>query len=429
MIIIVNLSCYYLDIKTKLKMKKLNFIDLFSGCGGLSEGFLETRRFNGLAHIEWERPMVETLRNRLIKKWNHSKEDAEKRVIRFDIQRTDELFYGNWSSDTKKIYERDNAKSIVDNGLDSLVGDSHVHIIIGGPPCQAYSIAGRAQDPNSMKNDYRNYLFESYAKVVAHYKPDLFVFENVPGLLTATPGNVPVRQRIFEAFQQIGYTIRAPEELKKSIFCAADYNTPQERKRIIIFGVRNDSCISLDSLYAKLSSLKKRKKKTVKDAIGEFPKFKPLASIRKEGKKNISHIIQEKTNLTRHCCRYINYRDQMIFEKWISQNMNKASTAAKKRFYTEVTGKKSEHIKYRNLEWDKPSPTIVAHLYKDGLLFIHPDLEQRRSITIREAAALQSFPNDFEFIGSDSYAYKMIGNAVPVEFAYWIATAVYKVIN
>ena len=109
--------------------------------------------------------------------------------------------------------------------------------------------------------------------------------------------------------------------------------------------------------------------------------------------------------------------------------MNQYSNEDKQRYYTKITGNESVHIKYRNLEWDKPSPTVVAHLHKDGLMFIHPDVNQLRTITIREAASLQTFPEDFEFKGSDAYAYKMIGNAVPVEFARSIAEAVYKVLK
>ena len=77
--------------------EKYTFIDLFAGCGGLSEGFLQTGHFDGLAHVEWEMPMINTLRHRLINKWKHSSEEAEKRVVCFDVQKTDELIYGNWS--------------------------------------------------------------------------------------------------------------------------------------------------------------------------------------------------------------------------------------------------------------------------------------------------------------------------------------------
>jgi DNA (cytosine-5)-methyltransferase 1 len=86
--------------------------------------------------------------------------------------------------------------------------------------------------------------------------------------------------------------------------------------------------------------------------------------------------------------------------------------------------KKSKHAKYRNLEWDKPSPTIVAHLKKDGLMFIHPDKDQARSITVREAALIQSFPIDYEFIGSKGHCYKMVGNAVPPKLAQQIALGI-----
>ena len=231
---------------------KLNFIDLFAGCGGLSEGFLQSGHFNGLAHIEWEMPMVNTLRHRLINKWEHTIDEATKRVIRFDIQKTDELFYGNWSNESLKIYSSDNHDELPLYGLDKIIGKDKVDIIIGGPPCQAYSLCGRAQDPNSMKNDYRNYLFESFVKIVEHYKPKLFVFENVPGLLSACPGNKPVKERIYEAFKNIGYDILPPERLKTAVFCAADYHTPQTRNRIIIFGVRSNSNIQLDALYHSL---------------------------------------------------------------------------------------------------------------------------------------------------------------------------------
>ena len=106
--------------------------------------------------------------------------------------------------------------------------------------------------------------------------------------------------------------------------------------------------------------------------------------------------------------------------------MNKSSAEKKIAFYNNNLDKKSNHTKYRNLEWDKPSPTIVAHLNKDGLMFIHPDEKQSRSITVKEAALLQSFPNDYEFIGTQSYCYKMIGNAVPPEMAKIISIAISK---
>ena len=92
-------------------MKKLNFIDLFAGCGGLSEGFLKTGKYKALAHVEWELRMVETLRNRLVKKWNHSEEEAEKRVIQFDLQKSEELIKGKWDSELKNRYSKNSGVS------------------------------------------------------------------------------------------------------------------------------------------------------------------------------------------------------------------------------------------------------------------------------------------------------------------------------
>ena len=408
----------------------LNFIDLFAGCGGLSEGFLTAGNYKALAHIEWEKPMVDTLRNRLVKKWGHSVQEAKRRVIRFDVQKTDELFFGNWNEESRKLYEKDNDSQIVNSGLDSIIGSKEVDLIIGGPPCQAYSLAGRAQDPHSMKNDYRNYLFESFVKIVDHYNPSLFVFENVPGLLSACPGDTPVRERIFDAFDKVGYEILQPDKLKEAVFCAADYETPQVRNRVIIFGVRKNGNMSLDNLYDSLITHKQATPAlTVWDAIGNMPKFRLLPQPVKVGRGNVSHELIGDEAPSLHIPRYHSPRDVSVFREWISKDMNHASTEERLQYYTKITGIQSNHIKYRSLEWDKPSPTIVSHLYKDGLMFIHPDIDQLRSITIREAALLQSFPMDYEFLGSNAYCFKMIGNAVPVSFAKHIALSILEVLH
>lgn len=186
-----------------MRKRKYTFIDLFAGCGGLSEGFMQSRHFEGLAHVEWELPMVQTLRNRLVKKWGETISEAEERVLLFDIQKTEELIGGDWSDETKELYNDNNSPNI-QKGLKNIIGDQNVDIIIGGPPCQAYSIHGRATDKNSMQNDYRNYLFESFVKVVDALKPKAFIFENVTGMLSAKPGGKPVVERIYNAFGKVG---------------------------------------------------------------------------------------------------------------------------------------------------------------------------------------------------------------------------------
>ncbi|MCL8007896.1 DNA cytosine methyltransferase [Gelidibacter japonicus] len=412
-----------------MKNNKLTFIDLFAGCGGLSEGFLQSGKFDGIAHVEWEIPMVRTLRKRLSTKWEHTEEEAFKNVIHFDIQKTDELINGNWTDETKAVYENTNHKDVSDKGLRGLTGDKKVNLIIGGPPCQAYSVAGRAQDKNSMKDDYRNYLFESFIKVVDAFQPEVFVFENVPGMLSAAPGDKLVTERIFESFSQHGYLIKTPSNLKKAVQTASDFGVPQKRNRVIIIGIRNDVLsdnFNLQTIYDEINKLKSSNIKTVKDAIGDLPVFKPTSNTeklngRKHSYKAVDTSLEYDDNLWP---RFQNERDIKIFREWVFHDMNKKPMEEKIDFYNRLLGKNSNHAKYRNLEWDKPSQTIVAHLYKDGLMFIHPDGEQARSITVKEAALLQSFPNDFEFIEKMGNNYKMIGNAVPPLMAKKIAIAI-----
>ena len=393
----------------------LNYIDLFAGCGGLSEGFYLAGGYTGLAHVEWEKPMINTLRNRLMLH-GASSDEAKQRVCHFDIQNTNELIFGTDQINT--LYE-DNDNLFLTKGLAGVVGSSKVDLVIGGPPCQAYSIAGRAQDKNSMRDDYRNYLFESFAKVVDHFKPKLFIFENVPGILSATPGNIPVLDRIHKSFEDIGYIIRPPERQKLSLFNSNDFNVAQNRKRVIIVGIRRELNIPLESVYEMINETKSKVQPVVKDVISDLPKLLPIST----DNSKISHKQNEGEFIPFHSPRKHNHRDIQIFKEWVKNGMNQLPTSEKLKFYTQKTSRTSNHNKYRNLEWDKPSPTIVAHLKKDGLMFIHPDEEQARSITVKEAARIQSFPDDFEFIGSQGDQYKMIGNAVPPLMAKNIALA------
>lgn len=405
-----------------MKSNKITYIDLFAGCGGLSEGFSSTALYEGLAHVEWEVPMIKTLRNRLIQEYGYTESEATKRVVHFDIQRTRELLHGGLHHEKDLNFIENNSEIFSNSGLNGVVGDCNVDLIIGGPPCQAYSLAGRAQDKNSMKDDYRNYLFESFAKIVNHYKPKMFLFENVGGILSAAPGNIPVLSRIYDAFKEIGYTIREPFEQKKSLLNSNDFGVAQNRKRVIIIGLRNDLNINIEEIYQEIDRNKVSQKLNVRDVLYDLPKLFPLS----KPEKKISHKSEGLINDEYHKPRFHNARDIELFREWIDNDMNRASTEEKLAFYNKWTGKFSNHNKYRNLEWDKPSPTIVSHLNKDGLLFIHPDPEQSRTLTVKEAALIQSFPNNFEFLGNQGYNYKMIGNAVPPLMAKQISIALSK---
>lgn len=368
--------------------------------------------------------MVNTLRNRLVKSYGYSKEQANRSVIHFDIQQYQELTFGQWSKDSIAKYGKTNPTITQEQGLKGLIDDQDVDLIIGGPPCQAYSIAGRKKLEG--KDDYRNYLFESFIKVVEAFKPKLFVFENVPGIFSAKVNEEPVLNRIYDAFNQCGYEILQPDQLKNAVYLASDFNVPQSRNRIIIIGVRKDLNWKLADIYAEIDKRKTTNQPTVRDAIGYLPKIYPLDQEIPKGKLKIAYTTHDDPNVTQHEARYQNRSDIEIFREWVGKNLNQLPTKAKIDYYNKTKGKSTNCTKYRSLEWDKPSPTIVAHLHKDGLMFIHPDAEQARTITIREAACLQSFPKDYEFVGSTPYCYKMIGNAVPPNMAEQIALGIHN---
>lgn len=408
--------------------KKYNTIDLFAGCGGLMDGFMQEGGYDTLACVEWETFPCLTLANRLEKRWNHK--NAKEEVVRFDIQRTDELINGFDDEEYGKH-----------KGLKKLIGDKHVDVVIGGPPCQAYSLAGRIRDPHGMRDDYRNYLFESYIRILEYFKPTFFVFENVVGMLSATPDGTPIVDKISKAFNDAGYCVI--DDFKDAVYDVADFGIPQHRKRVIILGVNKllaskdtEFCQKIIKDFYKGLMPKYRqmaRPRTVKDAIGDLPILLPSKEvIRKDGHK-YSHVPIDGGGVMNHIPRFHSERDQKIFtmlgEDIASGRNEYVSTESLKGLYTKMTGKKSNIHKYYVLRWNEPSNTIPAHLYKDGMRHIHPDPSQARSITVREAAKLQTFADDFEFLGPMMAQYKMIGNAVPSDFAKIIANGLHVILN
>lgn len=398
--------------------KKIKMIDLFAGCGGLTDGFLQTNKYEEIAAVEWLKPQVETLRKRLYDKWKYS--HSKDSVLFFDIQREQELFSG-WNDDPKFFSSK---------GLDYFVKQAKgTDIIIGGPPCQAYSIAGRVRDENGMRNDYRNFLFERYLDVVNRYKPVLFVFENVPGILSASPSGIPITSIISENFKKIGYEIKDNLAMFAK-FNVADFGVPQNRQRIIIVGINKDKCSNIqDTLKYFYNSIlpkyKVKNKVTVKDAIGDLPYIEPYWDDKMHKLKR-SHNVP-KCGVSWHIPRYSNVRDMETFKTLaedIETGRNFYDSKKISELYAIKVGSKSPIHRYHVLDANQPSTTIIAHLYKDGNRFIHYDSKQARTITPREAARLQSFDDDFDFIGSQGNVYQMIGNAVPPKFARCLALGI-----
>jgi DNA (cytosine-5)-methyltransferase 1 len=395
-------------------MHKYNFIDLFAGCGGLSEGFYK-QGFNALAHVEIDATACKTLKTRM---QHYGYKDADKAVLEIDITRKDIINV---------------IKKAVDNRI--------VDIIIGGPPCQAYSSLGRAKDEHAMEYDPRNYLFESYVKILNYFKPKFFVFENVCGILNA---KIKGKYIIESVMKELGHKYKVEFDPKMMVLNTANYGVPQIRKRVIIVGVRKDIDIEPVDIYEgiikthydpEMSKTEQKKLKryvTVRDAIEELPKLHPG-----EGKPVVEFSSRRNNEFLRKICatkskilmdhvsRHHNAKD---IERYVAMSKNHWT-------FQEMLEKRPDlrHEKRRVFGnsytvqwWDLPSKTIIAHLYKDGNQFIHPDYNQGRTFTVREAARIQSFPDDFEFCGPRTEQYKQIGNAVPPLFAVAIAKCIRK---
>jgi DNA (cytosine-5)-methyltransferase 1 len=407
-------------------MNKIGIVDLFSGCGGLTDGFKKHGGFNTVAAVEWEKYPCETLKKRLQDKWGYK--NANEIVMQFDIQQTNNLLNG-WSS--AKYGEH---KGLLNN----IKSFGSPDVVVGGPPCQAYSIAGRIRDKDGMQNDYRNYLFESYLEIVKGIGfPPVLIFENVLGILSAKPGGLSIIGRIKKAFNFYGYNVI--ENIRDSaVFNFAHYNVPQNRKRVIIVALskkyfgKNSSKILEDIYNSLIEQSNKDSFLSVGKALSEMDNFFPLKEIIKVDGKKYSHE-PIKGKMLNSVPRFHNKRDISIFKiltEDIKSGKNKYNNPEQlKKLYNEKTGKSSKVHKYHVLKLDKPGNTIPAHLYKDGLRHIHPDPKQSRTLTVREAARIQGFDDDFEFLGPIGEQYKMIGNAVSPTFSHMLSNVIFEILN
>ena len=383
-------------------MKKHTFIDLFAGAGGMAEGFYQ-EGYMALTHIELDKYACLTLQERM-------------------------RHYGYHENEINKIKPTDITDKNIISIIESNIGKtSDIDVIIGGPPCQSFSSHGKARDPFSMKKDPRNYLYEN---ILNYFKPKFFVFENVSGILSTKIKGKSIIKDIFDGMKK-NYNIIENKDM--ILLNAVDFGVPQDRKRIIIIGTRKDLSINPKSIYDELKNItKKLKKTTVRDAISDLPKLKPsegmqTVNFNPTNKSSYLKLIRQNNyNLLHgHIARNHNELDRkryrlMAKNKWDLSDLYKNEPSLihiKKRLFNNS---------YCVQNYDAPSKTIIAHLYKDGNQFIHPDYTQERSITPREAARLQSFPDDFVFPCSITQQYKQIGNAVPPLMSKYIAMVLKK---
>lgn len=417
---------------------KLKFLDLFAGAGGLSEGFIQAG-YTPVAHVEMDKAACNTLRTRTVfhelsktvrgrriyKQYLEGKIDREQLYSKVSPELLSSVIEEAIGSDTiDKIFEK----------IDKIKGASKIDVIVGGPPCQAYSIVGRSRVGEVIKKDKRNYLFHYYVEFLKKYKPRYFVFENVTGLHSAKDKNGDsFFEQVIVALNSAGYNVY------QHVFRTELYGIPQRRRRVILIGCRDDVILDGDIMVPETGECPL----TINELYGDLKEIQANEGhIRGDGRRTFfkRHAWLEENLIsdtlypvTYHQARPTNEHDKDIYRRVVEMwNM------AKHRF-NYATDQPKEKQTHKNTKSfldrfkvvdgnDTASHTVVAHINKDGHYYIHPDVRQNRSITPREAARLQTFPDNYFFESATlkdgrGSAYKQIGNAVPVMLARIIANA------
>jgi DNA (cytosine-5)-methyltransferase 1 len=443
----------------------LKILDLFAGAGGLSLGFekfndqIGSQIYELIGAVEINHDACETLR---INHPNLAVDDVNNR-----------------------IFEGDLTSSEIHNKVIQSISRIGVDIIIGGPPCQSFSTigtrSGRWVEDKKFQNDKRDLLFMEYIALVQQLKPLFVVLENVDGIRSKKDEfGQTYLSRIINELENLGYRFNIEENKEKYLrLNAADFGVPQIRNRIFLVGNRidipllppipthYDPSIYPDGLDDRLPWV------TLRDAIGDLPKLQAhftksnittsewekrkkenetrnngadeipfdkihflqhYNSLDKKGKKFLDFVC----NLHNPVLRYHRARDQQASDIELFKKMPEGATAK-----DIVEGPKELRVlrklirydmesfkdKYRKQQWNRPSTTIFAHLERDGNRFIHPDGSQARTFTVREAARIQSFPDDYLFAGELKNRFRQIGNAVPPLLALAIAESIYRSLN
>lgn len=399
-------------------MAVINFIDLFAGASGLSEGFVRAG-FNPISHIEMDKEACDTIRTRAVYHYLSSQHNLAPyySYLKGNISRT-ELYSNVPSQIINSVINLEISNNTIDNifkQIEELSSKNQVDMIIGGPPCQAYSLLGRHR--KEMEDDPRTLLYIQYGKFLKRFNPRVFIFENVPGLLSSKKGQHFSDLR--EYFNKLGYSVHY------QILDASDFGVLQARKRVIIVGWRKEEDLGFPVLE------KQKITACINDILSDLPRLKPgesipVASYSKSANNYLEYsgIRNGVDFVTQHIARPHNANDLNIYkyaiEKLVNDNVRIKYADIPEDLRTQ-NNMKSFLDRFKVVNPTGVSHTVIAHIAKDGHYYIHPDISQCRSISVREAARIQSFPDDFYFEGSRSAAFKQIGNAVPPVMAYAIA--------
>jgi DNA (cytosine-5)-methyltransferase 1 len=402
--------------------EKISVVDLFAGAGGLSEGF-HRQGYNIVSYVEKEKNACDTLLTRHIY-WQLKRKNQGHYYLDYLKGLIEKKNFYNHLEDINPVINSEISEESLPGIIRTIRKNmaqlevENIDVFIGGPPCQAYSLIGRARDKYRMEKDPRNILYKYYVALLKEFKPKIFVFENVPGILSA--GNGRLFTDICDLFEKAGYKI------DKRMLDASDFKVLQKRRRVILIGWKKSLNFKYpefepmpDSYYVKdiLDDLPRLKAGEIIE-VGAYSK-KPSEYLKKSGIRNGRDI------LTQHITRPLNDLDRKIYQLAIK----KWNREQKRLSYDELPESLKTH-KNRKCFTDRfkvvadnlpYSHTVVAHISKDGHFYIHPDENQVRSLSIREAARLQSFPDDYLFEGARTPILGQIGNAVPPLMAEKIA--------
>lgn len=437
-----------------VKKNNVTIVDLFAGAGGLGEGFAQAG-FNLICSIDADYHCVLTLKNRAVYRILIEREQTELYFDYLKNGRNIEKFLNQHKDIEKSISGKILLEELKPDNIGRFVkyvkeiSNNQQLGIIGGPPCQAYSLVGRSRDKYRKINDARHFLFKVYLDIIRGLQPVFFLYENVPGLVTARSYNGIISELFTNDFKKLDppYILlhKRSRELmfdiandtfnfRDHIIDMAEYGIPQNRRRVILVGVRRDiyesNTESFDLFWNKFEKNKKTSI-TVGKAISDLPELKPgegndrfYDKKYKQGRPNyyVSRMKKNTLGILNHKARNHMKSDLDRYRYFIKKTTESGRSPNLNDLQLDRPDLMPNHNninsfidRFKVQRSDNPASTITAHIAKDGHYYIHP--EQVRSLTVREAARLQSFPDNFFFEGPRTEQFKQVGNAVPPLFA------------